>query len=643
MGSQPENRTKFCFKEWSRKMNFNKSDNSIPLNPKNQKGPKKKGAAKRVLINLLVTAVVGFVYFYVELPALNFQNEQFYFFFFILSAVYCVSAIVTSGLWRLQGQAEFFTSVKNHCKVPIIICGAFLVLILFGTILSSVILRADAYSKLLPIQTGDFATEVAEAEFDKIPMLDRDSAEQLGNRKLGELSDMVSQFEVSSENTQINYQGRPVRVTPLIYADLIKWFTNRSEGLPAYLVIDMVTQNVELVRLEEGMKYTPDEHFGRNLSRFLRFRYPTYMFDAATFEVDEKGQPYWVCPRLVKTIGLFGGRDIDGAVLVNAVTGDSQYFDAADVPTWVDRVFTAELIIEQYDYYGRYNKGFFNSIFGQKDVTVTTQGYNYLAMGDDVYVYTGVSSVGGDRSNVGFILTNQRTKETHYYKVAGAEEYSAMSSAQGVVQHLNYSATFPLLLNINGEPTYFMALKDQAGLVKMYAMVNVRQYQLVATGTTVAECEVGYKKLLVESNVMQEDVVSTTAAEGMIEELRAAVQDGNTFYYIKLDTSDSYYIVNAAEYPISVVLNVGDSVKINFAGTAGDELLAATTLERTKKAASPAPALVPPVQTAPVEDTVQAESMPTDTAESESTPEAVDEKNENSEKKEKSNANKKAT
>ena len=188
---------------------------------------------------------------------------------------------------------------------------------------------------------------------------------------------------------------------------------------------------------------------------------------------DEDGTPYWVCAKKEKTIGLFGGTDNHGAVLVNAITGESEYL--TEPPEWVDHVYSAELIIEQYDYYGQYHNGFWNSIFGQRDVTVTTDGYNYLAEGDDVYLYTGVTSVGGDESNIGFLLSNQRTKETKYYPCAGATEYSAMDSAEGQVQNLRYTATFPLLLNVAEQPTYFMALKDASELVKMYAMVNVNQ------------------------------------------------------------------------------------------------------------------------------------------------------------------------
>ena len=246
-------------------------------------------------------------------------------------------------------------------------------------------------------------------------MLDADSAQRLGSRKLGELADMVSQFEILPTYTQINYQGRPVRVTSLAYGDIIKWFTNRSEGLPAYLIIDMVTQEAEVVRLSEGMKYTTAEHFGRNLYRHLRFHFPTMMFAQPVFEIDDEGTPYWVCSRVVKTIGLFGGTDIQGAVLVNAITGESTYYAYEDVPSWVDRVYASDLIMQQYDYYGLYQNGFLNSIFGQRDVTQTTEGYNYIAINDDVYMYTGVTSVTSDQSNIGFLLSNQRTKETFFY------------------------------------------------------------------------------------------------------------------------------------------------------------------------------------------------------------------------------------
>lgn len=548
---------------------FQFDPNAAPK-PKRERKPRKSIGSKggRIAVNTLVTLLVGAVFFYVQMPAINLHAEEFYGFVLLLCVTYCICALFTSG-FQGTGAKGYFTFVKKQCTVPFIVMALMIVTALVGALTSWVVLRAKNYQALLPIDSGSFASEIEEVSYDRIPMLDRDSAEKLGDRKLGELADMVSQFEVAENYTQINYHGRPVRVTPLRYGDIIKWFNNRSEGLPAYLIIDMVTQNVEVVRLDEGMKYTTAEHFSRNLYRHLRFQYPTFMFEEPVFEIDEDGTPYWVCAKKEKTIGLFGGTDNHGAVLVNAITGESEYYE--EPPAWVDHVYSAELIIEQYDYYGMYHNGFINSILGQRDVTVTTDGYNYIAEGDDVYLYTGVTSVGGDESNVGFLLSNQRTKETKYYPCAGATEYSAMDSAEGQVQNLRYTATFPLLLNVAEQPTYFMALKDASELVKMYAMVNVNQYQIVATGATVAECESNYRQMLRQSNLISDDQTGIDqpvetdrrSLEGVIAEIRSAVVDGNSIYFLRFTGETDFTVrMSAADVPYAPLLNVGDRVRV---------------------------------------------------------------------------------
>lgn len=208
-------------------------------------------------------------------------------------------------------------------------------------------------------------------------------------------------------------------------------------------------------------------------------------------------------------IGLFGGVTIGRVVLCNAVTGEMTDYAVEDVPQWVDRVYSADMLISLYDYHGTLKHGYFNSVLSQKDCLVTTDGYNYIALDDDVWVYTGITSVGQDKSNVGFVLMNQRTMETRYYVISGAEENSAMSSAEGKVQHLGYKATFPLLINVGGQPTYFMALKDSSGLVKSYAMLNIEKYQTVAIGDSVNECEKNYRQLMVDSGIVDETAAET--------------------------------------------------------------------------------------------------------------------------------------
>ena len=564
--------------------------------PKRTRKPRKPigNAFTRTLINLGVTLVFALVYFYAELPAINLHAEEFYVFAFLVCAVYCVCAVLTSG-FQGDGVKGYVGFVKKQCTVPFLAFIALIAVIAVGSITSWVVLRAGAYSQLLTIESGDFTAEIEEISYDQIPMLDASSASRLGSRKLGELSDMVSQFEILPTYNQINYQGRPVRVTSLAYGDLIKWFTNRSQGLPAYIVIDMVTQEANVIRLEEGMKYTTAEHFGRNLYRHLRFHYPTMMFDEPVFEIDESGTPYWVCSRIVKTIGLFGGTDIQGAVLVNAITGESTYYE--EVPSWVDRVYSSDIIMEQYDYYGLYHNGFLNSIFGQKDVTLTTDGYNYIAINDDVYMYTGVTSVTSDQSNIGFILSNQRTKETHFYSIAGATETSAMESAQSQVQQMRYNATFPLLLNIADQPTYFMALKGDDGLVKMYAMVNVEQYQIVETGQTVAACESNYRQALANAGLIGAGQTGVSGGDvrtqdGIIAEIRTSVIDGNTHFYVRLENGIGFLDFNAAQVPRAVLLDVGDHIWYDYALEGADfpenGIVAASGFRFAGEEASPA-------------------------------------------------------
>ena len=523
----------------------------------------------RTLLSLLITAVVGFVYFYVTLPALNLHDSQFYSFLILLCIIYTVCVFLLSGGMHRdvvttpkEKVKSWFSFVKSRCLPVLVVLIALLAAAVVGNVLSLPLLRATAYRDLLSVDNGDFIHDVTQISFSEIPTLDRTSAEYLGDRQMGTLSDMVSQFEYSGDSTQINYQGRPVRVAPIAYADLFKWLTNRSSGLPAYVVVDMVTQEATVVRLTEGMKYSFSEPLNRNIYRHLRFHYPTMMFSTPEFEIDESGHPWWIAPRVVKTIGLFGGTDIKGAVLVDAVTGESQYCE--EVPTWVDTLYVPELIMEQYDYHGTLVHGFLNSIFGQRDVTKTTAGYNYIAMNDDVYVYTGVTSANADQSNLGFLLCNMRTKETHFYTAPGATEEAAKLSAMGVVQDLGYVATFPLLLNIADQPTYFIPLKDATDLVKSYAMVNVAQYQIVATGNTVSACEQAYIKMLNEKGLTQQEQLPINQVQGKVAELRSAVLEGNTYYFIRLEGSDLFYSISAAQSREVVTLNVGDQVALDY-------------------------------------------------------------------------------
>ena len=524
---------------------------------------------KKILRTAVITILFAFVSFYFTLPALNLRSPMFYSWLLEVAVVYVIASLVgTFSMENLRNRTVDFSFLKKNAKIGIFVAAACIAALGVGKVISHEFFNASKYQQLMLVENREFAEDITQISMNDVPIVDKDSAIRLGNRKIGELVNLISQFEVdeySYSYTQINYKDVPTRVAPLRYGDVIKWFNNQSEGIPGYIAVDMTSQDVELVQLDNGMKYSPGEYFFRDLDRHIRFSYPTKIFEDYSFEIDDEGHPYWICPVIEYTIGLFGGRDVSGVVIVDACNGDSVYYDIKDVPQWVDIAYEADIIVEQIDYWGKYKNGFINTMFGQKDVCVTSGGYNYLAMDDDVWLYTGLTSVGNDESNIGLVLVNMRTKEARYYIVSGATEYSAMESAEGQVQNLAYKATFPVLLNIGGQPTYLVSLKDNAGLVKKFAFVNVEKYQQVAIGDTLDEAYSVYVKLLSSSQII--DTESLNEITGTVKYVDTAVKEGNTYFYVQLTNSDKVFIASIQVDDLLAILKPEDLITIRYANS----------------------------------------------------------------------------
>jgi hypothetical protein len=526
-----------------------------------------------VLIAIIPVALGAYWWFH---PAINIHSVDTWSFVTVFILLPLFAFLRVRSLMAAQGTAKHKPSPARAKRYKWLsyLPAAVLAVALIGGIASSVIFPGNAsrYATVLYTEDRDFSANIQEVNYSEIPVIDRDSAALLGNRVMGAIPEYVSQFEISSIYSQINYQGHPVRVSPLGYADFFKWFNNRAEGIPAYVLVDMTTQDTEIVRLEQPILYSQSEPFGRNIDRYVQLSFPFYMFDQKSFEIDEEGRPWWVCPVQTRTIGLFGGTDIRRVVLVDATTGEFTDLAVEDCPSWVDRVFPAELLIEQYNWSGAYSSGWLNSWIGQEGVIQTTPGtdglpgYNYIAKDDDVWVYTGVTSAVSDNSIVGFVLVNQRTKESHFYAIAGATEDSAMNSAEGQVQQFGYRATFPLLLNINSQPTYFMALKDNAGLVKQYAMLDIQRYQNVAVDDTVTDCQKSYQALLLTNGVEvpSEAVPTAETTTGVVERIATAVIGGNSHFYLTLVGDSRTYDCALPDLLEVLAVREGDTVTLSY-------------------------------------------------------------------------------
>lgn len=574
--------------------------------------PEKAGL--RIVINVIVTLIVAGVAYYFMLPPMNFKSIQFYMYFGIVFASYIVCAILTS---KVLSRPEYIPFVKRQAIAPIILIAIFALTLLGGYISSATLFRAKAYSKIISVEETDFSDSFSAIknieDFNKLPLIDKSAAERLADKTLGDLAlvGKESQFEVSNTySTQINYKNRPYRVFPLQYGDIFKWLKNRSDGLPGYVTVNMNTQESELVQLDTGIKISTAEHFSRYLGRVLRFAYPTYIFGTPSFEIDEAGTPYWICEHIDKTVGLIGGDDVVGVVLVNAVTGEHRYYTMDEVKdgqsadgnvniAWIDQVYDSNLLVQQYNYFGRLSGGFINAYIGQTGVKMTTSGTNYIAIGDDVYLYTGVTSVTSDESILGFVIINQRTKDAYFYNASGATEQAAQNSAQGIVSDKGWSATFPILINLDGEATYLMSLKDNNDVIKSYAMVNVNQFSDAVRSPNddnpdLKACLQAYvNKLSARGVVIDINMSGNAAADankpdgtntvpdtkeitGTITNIRSAVISGNTYYYIELDDTGDYYYVPCELNSEIVIFNTGDKISLTVSETSEGKIIPAS-------------------------------------------------------------------
>ena len=519
---------------------------------------KKAKTQKKVLpIVLYLIAVVLFVgiVYYVTLPALNIHSGGFWTFVFFLLAVALISYYVitflsgkhsTEIIRMPSGMIDVRSSMgMQKSKFPRVIVWiglAIIVLLIIGSLVGSQIFRAKTYSSLITVQEADFATGIDETEFvTDIALMDTASARIIGARTLGTLSDLVSQYEVSYNYTQIAMknpagESHPYKVAPLEYASFFKWVKNQSAGIPGYVKVDTVRFEADFVRLSgEYIRYSPSAYFSKNLMRTLRFSYPTAIFGSVCFEVDDQGHPYWVASTMKPNAGLFGAMDVDSVITLDACTGETKKYAPADSPDWIDIVYYGNLICQKYDWYGMLRGGWLNSEFSQVNCVVTTDDFGYKIIGNDVYIFTGVTSTSSDEANIGFILANSRTGEYQFFSVAGAEEYSAMSAAEGSVQQYGYRASFPSLINVDGEATYIMVLKDASGIVKMYSMVNVKNYNIVVTSTTQEEVFSKYKAALKQSGVVLNTAEDVTEGTDTVRELVWVVENGSTVVYIKAE------------------------------------------------------------------------------------------------------------
>lgn len=520
------------------------------------------------IIGMIILLCLAGLGFYILHPAINIHQQGIWLFLFLFFAILFMVGMIGRGS---EHQVPHHVVIIQHIRdIPlfsrIFACLAILTVILFfvGELAGATLFRSRSYAGLLPVEERVFEEDIAESDrVTDIALMDTESARIFGNRKIGSLSDVVSQYEVEQDYTQISIQGKPMKVSGLKYASFFKWWNNRKNGIPGYIKVNPTNSEAKYVKLDQGMRYVPSGYLHYNLQRHVQLKYPTKIIDGYHFELDDEGNPYYICPTKTARIGLFNGMDINGVIICDPVSGDCQYYDVKDCPSWADSVYSGYLLTQKYNWYGMLSDGYFNSVFEQKGCKRATDDFGYKIIQDDVWIYTGVTSVNGDKSNIGFIMMNQRTSEARFYRVSGAEEHSAMSAAEGEVQEKGYRASFPSLINVAGVPTYVMVLKDSGGLVKLYAMVNVEQYNIVATATTQGKVFENYIKLLQSQGNTEVDESDQKQETITVTDIQYIDTEDGVMVYLK-DDAHQVYKQAFKENETLIKISIGDQLRITY-------------------------------------------------------------------------------
>ena len=539
---------------------------------------------KLVVIGLVISTVLTLILDYLIPTPWNFRSEGTWIKMFFVLMIYTLNHALILGV----AQANY--SIPKNDKLinlpfilPTIMVPVFLICLMSG----AQIFHAPAYSQIIQVEQVDSGDAIlSEKDAESIALMDTASAKQLGDREIGAIENF-SAFNVSDEYVQLNIKEDAVKVAPLEYIGLFKWFSNRNEGVTGYVSVSPTTMTADYVKLETGMKYIPSAYFHEDLNRHIHYQFPTLMYGNIHFEVDEEGNPYYVSSVFDKTIGVFGGEIVIGAIITDPVTGESEYYDVAEIPQWVDYVFPGDLICELYNVAYKNINGFWNGTsFGantgcMQTTTIDTYSeddegeevveagtdYGYIAKDGDIYVYTGVTSMAADSSNLGFIMVNERTGEYKYFAVSSANEQSAMNAAEGEVQQYGYHASFPTLINVDNELAYIGVLKDQSGLVKMYYMVNVKDYGKVVVSDSREGCVSKYAEKLGLS--LNDDLIDSEDEKEPVEaipvEFTIAVMqyvdvNGNTYVYMGTEDGTVYKALFSDNEQL-LFAKVGDIVK----------------------------------------------------------------------------------
>lgn len=538
----------------------------------------------------IVSLLIGLLVNYLALPAQTIHSSGWWWIWGMIGIVFTIAAFVAQMICNKITYEDESPTIGKICAI---LTGLFFIVMFITSISGWKCAHAEQYANLIKIEEGDFAKDIPQMSNEAV-IVDMKTAQRLGDRTIGTIKH-ASWYEADDEYDLIEVDGEYYRISSIKYSGLFAYWKASSEGIPGYILVNAKTQDAKYVPLDEGMKYAPSAFFSHDLGRHLHKQHPDYMYGKSFFEIDDEGNPYWITGAGTATIGMRGAPMINTIVVTNAITGESEEYPVDEVPDWVDHAYGVDYMMTRINWHYRYQEGWWNpsktnmyrtayyykskKSSDEENEFTPFDGYNSMVDSEGkIWFNSGITPANAAETNVGFILISPKTGQVKFYKAEGAEESSAQGAAEGLVQNLGYSASFPNMVNVDGIATYFMVLKDNAGLVQRYALCNVEQYAKVVQAESIEEALKLYRQKMNLTTVEEKEEPDLTAVEhgeplvekhdtkmtnGVVAEVTEAQIEGYTFYYFTIEENESIFmssIQNSNLQPLK--LKVGTEVTV---------------------------------------------------------------------------------
>lgn len=511
---------------------------------------------KGILIAAYIAVILGIVFIlnYLILIPISIGYSSFIFIITFIAISIVLGVFLFKKEMIVKKIEKFAISIISSLLIAVIIT-------ILGGILSSSMFNSQSYRNLFgnKIKVKEFTEDMKLIDKNNLPVVNQAMTQRLSDKKIGQLG---SQFEVD-EFTKQSINGKQYFVAPLKYKNIFSW--NRAKnGTPGYIRISVSNpSDVELIT-DYKIKYQPSSFFSSDLNRYVYINGLNKVgLTDFSFEVNDKGKPYFVITLYKNTIGL-GGKKVLGIATIDPTNGTIRRYGLENLPKWIDRVYPADLIINQLDWHYKLIHGFWN--FSNRDKLETTDGYEIVYNNGECFVYTGLTSAGSDKGTVGFLMTNLRTKVATLYKIQGYNEYAAMDSAKGKEQAAEYEATFPILINVENSPTYFLTLTDDNNLIAKFMFVNIKNLNIVGKGDNLNEALNNYiKNLQQDENILEENIGKKVVATGNVVRIGSVTQQNTTYFYIIIDSiKNKVFIVPLDESSKLPLTKEGDNVSLSY-------------------------------------------------------------------------------